>query len=173
MLPGKRLLKDFFIRDVLDVAPELLGKKLVVRMSDGGIGEFQVTEVEAYRGVEDKACHACKGRTVRTEVMFHEGGRLYVYLVYGMHWMLNVVTGQANDPQAVLIRGIQNLSGPGRVTKSLGIDLTFNGEDLDKSERIWFEENREVVIFKSGPRIGIEYAGAYWKNRPWRFYIEK
>ena len=171
MVPGSRLLKDFFIRDVLDVAPELLGQILVIKMPNGSLGRFQVTEVEAYRGVKDKACHAYKGRTARTEIMFHEGGRLYVYLVYGMHWMLNVVTGPVNNPQAVLIRGVENYSGPGRVTKSLGIDRTFYGEDLDMSDRIWFEENGVSPAINSGPRIGIDYAGAYWKSRPWRFYM--
>ena len=89
----KRLSRDFYVRDVLEVAPELPGKNMVVKMSDGSCGRFRVTEVEAYRGTEDKACHAFKGRTARTEIMFHEGGRLYVYLIYGMYWMLNIVTG--------------------------------------------------------------------------------
>ena len=90
MTSGKRLSREFFIRDVLDVAPELPGKNMVIRLPDGAFGRFQVTEVEAYRGAEDKACHACKGRTPRTEIMFHEGGRLYIYLVYGMYWMLKL-----------------------------------------------------------------------------------
>ena len=171
MLTGKRLLRGFFHRDVLDVAPELLGKHLVFRLSDGTLGRSQITEVEAYRGIEDKACHACKGRTGRTEIMFHDGGRLYVYLVYGIHWMLNVVTGQENNPQAVLIRGMNNCSGPGRVTKYLGIDRSFYGEDLDISDRIWFEDTGVVPVYKSGPRIGIDYAGEYWKLRPWRYYL--
>jgi DNA-3-methyladenine glycosylase len=171
MGPGKRLSKEFFIRDVLDVAPELIGKNMVIRSGDGTYGRFQVTEVEAYRGAEDKACHACKGRTPRTEIMFHEGGRLYVYLVYGMFWMLNVVTGRENIPQAVLIRRVENYSGPGIITKSFGIDRTFYGEDLDISERIWFEDNGVVPVLKTGPRIGIDYAGEYWKTRPWRYYL--
>ena len=171
MFPGKRLSKEFFIRDVLDVAPELIGKNMVIRSGDGTYGRFQVTEVEAYRGTEDKACHACKGRTPRTEIMFHEGGRLYVYLVYGMYWMLNVVTGRENIPQAVLIRGVENYSGPGRITSSLGIDRTFYGEDLITSERIWFEDTGIVPVINSGPRIGIDYAGEYWKTRPWRYYL--
>ena len=171
MVPGERLSKEFFIRDVLDVAPELPGKNMVIRSGEGTYGRFRVIEVEAYRGVEDRACHACKGRTDRTEIMFHEGGRLYVYLVYGMYWMLNVVTGPQNVPQAVLIRGVENCYGPGRITKSFGINRTFYGEDLDISERIWFEDTGIAPVVKTGPRIGIDYAGEYWKTRPWRYYL--
>ncbi len=94
MNPGHRLTKDFFVRDVLQVAPEMIGKILVVRMPDHTYGKFSITEVEAYRGSEDKACHAFKGKTARTRVMYLEGGRLYVYFIYGMYWMLNVVTGE-------------------------------------------------------------------------------
>jgi DNA-3-methyladenine glycosylase len=166
-----RLSRDFYVRDVLEVAPELPGKFIVVKSYDGSFGRFRVTEVEAYRGTEDKACHAFKGRTARTEIMFHEGGRLYVYFIYGMYWMLNIVTGGKNNPQAVLIRGIENHPGPGRLTKSLGIDKTFYGEDLVISNRIWFEDPGLDHKVKSGPRIGIEYAGEYWKSRPWRYYL--
>jgi DNA-3-methyladenine glycosylase len=171
MVPGKKLSGEFFIRDVLDVAPDLPGKTLVIRLSDGTIGRFRITEVEAYRGAEDKACHACRGRTPRTEIMYHEGGRLYVYLIYGMYWMLNIVTGKDNDPQAILIRGIENWAGPGKLTKFLGIDRSFYGEDLVTSERIWVEDAGVKPAIKTGPRIGIDYAGEYWKSRPWRFYI--
>jgi DNA-3-methyladenine glycosylase len=172
MVTGEKLTKKFFIRDVLDVAPDMIGKIMVIRTGKEACGRFKITEVEAYRGTEDKACHAAKGRTRRTEVMFHEGGRLYVYLVYGMYWMLNVVTGPENIPQAVLIRGIENYSGPGKITKSFGIDRTFYGEDLDISERIWFEDIGITPDFKTGARIGIDYAGEYWKTRPWRYYLE-
>jgi DNA-3-methyladenine glycosylase len=171
MSSGTRLPREFFIRDVLDVAPDLIGKDLVIRMPDGTIGSYMVTEVEAYRGSEDKACHAFKGRTSRTEIMFHEGGRLYIYLIYGMYWMLNVVTGQEYDPQAVLIRRVENITGPGKLTKSFGIDRSFYGEDLVNSERIWFENNGFVPAVKRGQRIGIEYAGEFWKSRPWRYYL--
>ncbi len=171
MVHGKRLSRDFYIRDVLDVAPELPGKNLVIRLPDATFGRYQVTEVEAYRGIEDKACHAFRGRTPRTEIMFHEGGRLYMYLIYGMYWMLNIVTGKENDPQAVLIRGVENFHGPGRLTKSFGIDRSFYGEDLVISERIWLEDTGLVPVIKAGPRIGVDYAGEYWKSRLWRFYI--
>jgi len=167
----KRLNRDFFIRDVLDVAPDLIGKKMVVRSGDGVCGRYLVTEVEAYRGSEDKACHASKGRTARTEIMYHEGGRLYIYLIYGMYWMLNVVTGGENNPQAVLVRGIESYPGPGKLTKSLGIDRSFYGEDIVTSDRMWFEDAGINPEIKTGERIGIDYAGEYWKTRPWRFYL--
>lgn len=170
MASGKRLSVEFFVRDVLDVAPDLIGKIMVIRLAGKTFGRYQITEVEAYRGTEDKACHAFRGRTARTEIMFHEGGRLYVYLIYGMYWMLNIVTGQVNNPQAVLIRGVENHNGPGKITKSFGIDRTFYGEDLNISERIWIEDAGVIPLIKTGPRIGIDYAGEYWKTRPWRYY---
>ncbi len=170
MYDGVRLMRDFFIADVLDVAPVLPGKMLAVRVPDNGILRLRITEVEAYRGIEDKACHACKGRTNRTEIMFHEGGRLYVYFIYGMYWLMNIVTGGEDEPQAVLIRGVENYPGPGRLTKALGIDKSYYGEDLVTSERIWVEDDGFTPVIKSGPRIGIEYAGDFWKSRPWRYY---
>jgi DNA-3-methyladenine glycosylase len=171
MVSGERLSRDFYTRDVLDVAPKMPGKNLVIRLHDESLGRFRVTEVEAYRGGEDKACHAFKGRTARTEIMFHEGGRLYIYLVYGMYWMLNIVTGEKNNPQAVLVRGVEGYPGPGKLTKSLGIDKSYYGEDLVFSERIWLEDTGLVYPVKCGPRIGIEYSGEYWKSRPWRYFL--
>jgi DNA-3-methyladenine glycosylase len=166
-----RLQRDFFIRDVLVVAPELIGKNMVVRSGNGIYGRYMLTEVEAYKGSDDIACHASKGRTARTEIMYHEGGKLYVYLVYGMYWMLNVVTGCENDPQAVLIRGVESLDGPGKLTRSFGIDRTYYGEDVTVSDRIWFEESGAKPVIRTGERIGIDYAGEYWKSRPWRYYL--
>jgi DNA-3-methyladenine glycosylase len=171
MAEGKRLHRDFFIRDVLEVAPELIGKYLVINKSDGTFGRHMITEVEAYRGCEDKACHAFKGRTARTEIMFHEGGRLYIYLIYGMYWMLNIVTAGDNIPHAVLIRGVENYPGPGILTKSLGIDKSYYGEDLVTSKRIWMEDDGIIPVIRTSPRIGIEYAGEPWKSKPWRYYV--
>ncbi len=165
-----RLPKEFFTRDVLKVAPELIGKYLAVSSGKGNLSRFMITETEAYRGDGDEACHASRGRTARTEVMYQEGGRIYVYFVYGMHWMLNFVTGKKDDPQAVLIRGIEGFNGPGRVTKALKIDRTYYGEDLITSNRIWVEDAGIKPVIKTGPRIGINYAGNIWKNKPWRFF---
>ncbi len=171
MMTGKRLQRDFYLRDVLEVAPELLLKFLVVTDSRGIISRHIITETEAYRGSEDKACHASRGRTDRTEVMYRQGGLLYVYLVYGIHWMLNVVTGQSDNPQAVLIRSVEDFRGPGRVTRALKIDKSYNGEDLTSSSRIWIEDSEVTADYKTSERIGIDYAGEYWKARPWRFYL--
>ena len=133
-----------------------------------------ITEVEVYRGVEDKACHVSKGRTQRNKIMFDRGGLLYVYLIYGMHWMLNVVTGKVEEPQAVLIRSVADIKGPGRLTKALGIDRSFHGEDLVVSRRIYIEDNpvdHKKIVRK--PRIGVDYAGEYWKNIPWRYVLKE
>jgi len=135
-----RLTIDFYTRDVLEVAPALLGKQLVRLMPGGETVCFIITETEAYRGTDDLACHASKGITPRTKVMFEQGGLLYMYLVYGMHWMLNVVTSVQGDPQAVLVRGVEEVPGPGRVTRRLGLDRSFNEENLLQSDRIWIEE---------------------------------
>jgi DNA-3-methyladenine glycosylase len=163
--------RSFFTRDVLEVAPGLLGKVLAVKSENELISRFIISETEAYRGSDDKACHASKGRTPRTEIMFHRGASLYVYFVYGMYWMLNIVTGMENDPQAVLIRGLKGCAGPGRVTKLIGIDRSFYGEDLTTSSRIWIEDQGITPVYKTGPRIGINYAGEPWKSMLWRFYL--
>ncbi len=167
----KRLSESFYTNDVLDVAPQLPGKYIVI--NNGHFHEkYIITEVEAYRGEEDLACHASKGRTKRNEIMYAGGGYLYVYLIYGMYWMLNVVTGEADNPQAVLIRCIEGYNGPGKLTRKLGIDGSFYGENLVLSPRIWIEDNHHKGIIISQPRIGIDYAGDYWKNKPWRFILE-
>lgn len=171
---NNRLSREFYTRDVLEVAPGLLGQLLVRKFDDGAIQKFMIHEVEAYRGEEDLACHASKGRSNRTEIMYHEGGHLYVYLIYGMYWMLNIVTGKKENPQAVLIRGISNYTGPGKLAKNLKIDKTFYGMDLTSSELIWIEP--DLIIpgknIITTPRIGIDYAGNIWKNKPWRFILK-
>ncbi len=167
---NNRLSPDFFIRDVLEVAPALIGKLLVRQFNDGRIERSRITETEAYRGTEDLACHASKGRTPRTDVMFHEGGSVYVYLIYGMYWLLNLVTGTEGDASAVLIRGIEGAPGPGRVGRKLQLDKSFYGENLVTSSRIWVEDAEPVSEIKTSKRIGIEYAGE-WKDKPWRFYL--
>jgi len=164
-----KITREFFTRDVLTVAPELLGKILVCKVNDT-FYRYRITETEAYRGFEDLACHACKGRTARTEAMYHTGGVMYVYLIYGMYWMMNIVTGSENDPQAVLIRGFDGLYGPGRITRKLQIDRSFYDEDLIFSPRIWLEDDGFRPAFQTGTRIGINYAGE-WKDKPWRFYL--
>ena len=167
-----RLPNAFFQRDVLEVAPEMLGKIIVRRFENQIIRRFKITEVEAYSGDGDLACHASKGKTPRTEVMFREGGLVYVYLIYGMYWMLNVVSSVENEPQAVLIRSLMDVSGPGRLSRSLSLDKSFNGEHLASSKRIWMEEAIIDPAYSCHPRIGIDYAGDYWKGRPWRYVMD-
>jgi DNA-3-methyladenine glycosylase len=172
-LPGHaRLDAGFFLRDVLEVAPDLLGKVLVRRFDDGRRISGRIIEVEAYRGTEDLACHASKGRTTRTEIMFGPGGFVYVYLIYGMYWMLNIVTGERDIPQAVLLRGVDSVTGPGRLTRAFGIAGDFYGESLEGSPRLWIEDHTRKVSIVAGSRIGIGYAGHYWASRPWRFTVE-
>ena len=165
----QKLSSSFFQRDVLIVAPELLGKILVRQFEDGHIERYCITEVEAYRGEEDLACHAAKGRTSRTEVMYRAGGKIYVYLIYGMYWMLNFVTGEEDNPQAVLIRGLETISGPGRVGRKLALNGSFYGEELP-SPRIWLEDAQEQAQYKTTPRIGVDYAGE-WAKKEWRFVL--
>ena len=164
-----RLEGDYYTRDVLEVAPSLIGKALVRVFPDGGIQKYLITEVEAYRGEEDLACHAARGRTARTETMYNSGGYLYVYLIYGMYWMLNIVSSIENNPQAVLIRGVQGINGPGKLTRELQIDKSFNGESLINSQRIWVEDTGKDVDYYTTPRINIDYAGEDWVGKKWRF----
>ncbi len=170
----QRLNKDFFVRDVLDVAPDLLGKVIVRKFDNGEIKKFVITETEAYCGEEDLACHASKGKTKRTETMYMEGGHIYIYLIYGMYYMLNFVTLHKDNPQAVLIRGVDNVIGPGRVGKILQIDKSFNKQSILTSDNFWIEQGEiEKLKYRTDVRVGIDYAGEYWKNRPWRFILKK
>ena len=159
-------------------AYRLLGCWLCVRGVDGAVLRRRITETEAYHGPEDRASHASRGRTPRNAVMFGPGGVWYVYLCYGVHEMLNLVTGPAEWPAAVLIRGIEGWSGPGRVTRVLGVDRSLNGGRVDRAERgrivAWIEEDETARPIppgeiEAGPRIGVAYAGPEWAAKPWRF----
>lgn len=172
-----RLSRNFFNRPTLRVARELVGCTLVVRQGRC-LRRGVIIETEAYVGPRDQASHASRGRTPRTEVMFGEPGHLYVYLIYGVHYCVNVVTERATYPAAVLIRSIVPLtsstevSGPGRVCKYLGITRKFNNEDVVASRRVWFERGTVVPpsAISREPRIGVDYAGA-WRLKPWRFSL--
>lgn len=164
--------QDFFRQDAVTLARKLLGKILVRAWPDGTQSRFIITETEAYMGEEDLACHASKGLTPRTEIMYAEGGVLYVYLIYGMYWLLNIVSGEKGHPEAVLIRALSGVNGPGRTGKILMLDKSFYGESLTDSQRIWLEDAPEITAIESRPRIGIDYAGDYWKNVPWRFTLK-
>jgi len=167
----KRISQKEFSYDAVQIAQKLLGKTLFRAWDDGSKTHYVISETEAYLGEEDLACHASKGRTARTEVMYSGGGKVYVYLIYGMYWMLNIVTGTENHPQAVLIRGIDNIIGSGKVGRELKIDKSFYGEDLQTSDRIWIEDGPDVRDFTTAPRVGIDYAGEEWKNKLWRFSL--
>ncbi|MDP3726070.1 MAG: DNA-3-methyladenine glycosylase [bacterium] len=170
----KKILKsEFFNRKAHVVARGLLGKFLVQKIGKNEIA-CVVTETEAYDGPHDRASHASKGRTARTEIMFGSAGYFYVYLCYGMHFMLNVVTGPKEYPAAVLIRGVEGHTGPGKLTKYLKIDKNLNAQRASVKSGLWFED-RGVRIKKSQikktPRIGVSYAGQYWSRRKLRFML--
>lgn len=166
-----RLNSRLYQRDVLEIAPFLLGKTLVRRFDDGNEIRLTINEVEAYRGEEDKACHARVGRTERNAVMYESGGLVYMFLIYGMYWMLNIVTGDRDHPQAILIRGAGEYNGPGKLTKALMLDRSFYGENLSCSQRLWIEDAPEPVTVKTSPRIGIDYADDEWRLKCWRFFL--
>lgn len=186
------LLPDWYARDVVTVARELLGQTLV-RAVRGREIRVMISETEAYHGETDLACHARAGRTPRTDILYGEPGTAYVYFVYGIHWCLNAVCHPVDDPAAVLIRaGIplgdadwyestrpavqpaQWMNGPAKLTRALKIEGKFNGIDLtSKQGDLWIEEGRpisddEVV---TGPRVGIDSVPEPWKSIPWRFRI--
>lgn len=166
--------KELQGEDPVVLARWLLGKTLVRTMANGREAHV-ITEVEAYDGERDLACHASKGRTKRTEVMYKSGGVWYVYLCYGMHEMLNLVTGPADYPAAVLIRGVSGIVGPGRLTKRLEIDRRLNALPALPESGLHLEDNRLEIPprrVKCGPRIGVAYAGPVWANKPWRFWVE-
>ena len=177
MKTKRRILpRIYFNRPTLTVARSLIGKYLV-RSIDGRMLAGKIVEVEAYVGPQDKACHASKGRTQRTDVMFGPGGVAYVYLIYGMYHCLNVVTEREEFPSAVLIRAIEIdgelLDGPGRLCRALQIDRRFNRMDLTTGESLWFED-RGVLVERGDVgahlRVGVDYAGE-WAKKPWRFRL--
>ncbi len=167
----KRLDCKFYNLNALEAAPLLLGK-LLCRNINGVIVKSIITETECYYTEQDTACHAYKGLTERTKPLYEQGGIAYVYLCYGIHSLLNIVTGEKNIPQAVLIRGIENYNGPGKLTKYLKIDRTFNRENLITSNRLWIEDADKQYKYIATPRIGIDYATEEYRNKPWRFVIK-
>lgn len=190
----KRLDREFYIQDAVSAAKNLLGKLLIREIEDELI-ITKIVETEAYLGAEDKASHAfANNRTERTKVMFKEGGYAYIYLIYGMHYLFNIVTGKENSPEAVLIRALEPLegldllkknrkiksdkladltNGPGKLTQALNIDKSFNNYDLVEGDKLYLgedSENMESPLIKSAKRINIDYAEEY-KDKEWRFYI--
>lgn len=164
-----RLGEEFFHRDALTVARELVGKVIVRKLSDGTILRERIAETEAYGGEEDKACHASKGRTKRTEILYGESGVIYVYLCYGMHWLMNVITGEKEQPQGVLIRAGEKHYGPAKLTKYLQVDGEFNYRKMYADDEIWIEDDGFRPTIETASRVGIDYAGEYWRDIEWRF----
>ena len=189
----KILSQQFFqSKNTIKIAESLLGKFLV-RHYHGKTKSYMITEVEAYDGFQDKASHAHRGKTERNKIMFGPAGHWYVYFTYGMHWMLNIVTGPKNYPAAILIRSIKIahpepsrsiiINGPARLTKALKIDKKLNGKPATKRSGLWLADQARGRAspkywagrfkIKSASRIGVDYAGQIWKKKKMRFYIKK
>ena len=164
----ERLTYDFFHRPCLEVAQDLVGKVLV----HNGL-RLRISETEAYCGEADTACHAHKGRTKRTEVMYGDAGTIYIYLCYGMHWLLNIVTGEKDQPEAVLIRACAEAPGPGRLTKKLGITGALNGYSAVDSGELWIEDDGFLCQVVTDRRVGIAYASQEDQDKLWRFKMEQ
>ncbi|MEK7193670.1 MAG: DNA-3-methyladenine glycosylase [Patescibacteria group bacterium] len=197
----KALSAGFFDKPTVSVARSLLGKFLVCKVppTRGRSGRrshviaAMITEVEAYDGFRDKASHAARGKTKRNTPMFGQPGYWYVYFTYGIHWMLNVVTGKVGYPAAVLIRGLHGINGPARLTKKLNVDGRFNNLPANRKTGLWIEDRgyklRNGKIYppsprlrkgdspgrriKKSPRVGVSYAGKYWAGRHYRFSIKE
>lgn len=180
-LMKKLLKKSFFDRSTLTVARDLLGK-FIVREYRGKMIAAMITEVEAYDGPKDLASHASRGMTPRTKPMFGEAGHFYVYFTYGMHWLVNVATGPKGYPAAVLLRAAEyidpktkkvvKLKGPALLTRALKIDGRQNGKIADRSTGLWFEDcgiRPKRLHIVAGKRIGVDYAGRIWRNKPYNF----
>lgn len=173
--------KKFYERPALDVARDLLGQ-ILVKEHKGMRVAARIVETEAYVGPEDLACHAAKGRTARTDVLFGPPGVAYVFLIYGMHHCFNAVVESEGVGAAVLVRGVEPIQGiapsvrtdgPGRVCKAMGITLADNRTLLTERESLWIEKASAVSARQvaRGPRIGVEYAGA-WAKKPYRFWVK-
>ncbi len=186
------LTREFFARDAVTLARDMLGKKLLRRHQGQVLGGI-IVETEAYLGEDDTACHASRGCTPRTQVMYGSAGHYYVYLIYGMYHMLNIVTGEEGHPQAVLVRALrpvlgveqmvalrggvaekQLCNGPGKLCQALAIDRSFNGLPVDGAD-LWLEDAPPVddAHVSAGPRVGIGYASNKDQQRPWRFILHQ
>lgn len=178
------LARAFYERDALEVARDLLGRWLIA-----GEVVLRIAEVEAYRGPTDSACHTAAGRTARNEAMWGPPGRAYVYRCYGLHWMLNVVSGQEGDGCAVLVRGAElvegaavvearrgrsgrgTLAGPAKVAQALAVDRGFDGHDLTEAGGLVLAAGVPADRVLAGPRVGIDYAAPADRDAPWRLAI--
>jgi DNA-3-methyladenine glycosylase len=183
-----KIVRPFYEQSTLQVARQLLGKYLVRKNPDGKtVG--RIVETEAYVGPKDLACHASRGRTARTEIMFGPAGHAYVYFIYGMYYCLNIVTEAMDHPSAVLIRALEPVdgielmkqrrrteeirklaNGPGKLCQGFAIDKSLNGADVCGSVLYVEDRGEPAPKILATPRIGVDYAGK-WKDKPWRFLI--
>ncbi|MDR0647236.1 MAG: DNA-3-methyladenine glycosylase [Puniceicoccales bacterium] len=162
---------EFIRRSAIEVARDLIGCFLCRQNGDATIGKYVILETEAYLNDQDLASHARFGRTKRNAPMFRDAGCWYIYLCYGMYFMLNLVVDHENYASAVLIRGLDKFSGPGKLTKALNIDGAYNGTLCSRSCGLWIEKSphpRRIQI-QATPRVGIHYAGSTWSQKPFRF----
>lgn len=186
----KKLCREFYLRDACSVAYDLIGK-ILVHEENRGTTSGIIIETEAYKGPEDKAAHSFGGRrTARTEMMFHEGGRAYIYMLYGMYYCFNITANIEGKPEAVLIRAVEPLlgidimkarrktdsmknlcSGPGKLCIAMNITKELYGIDLCGNELYVIDDGRPAPIVKTSPRINIDYAEEY-RNVLWRYYAE-
>jgi DNA-3-methyladenine glycosylase len=170
--------RAFYVENALPVAKALLGCRIVRRHADGRVQIARIVETEAYVGEHDLAAHSSKGLTPRTRTMFGPPGHAYVYMIYGMYFCLNVVTEPSGVASAVLIRAAEPLTGidartdgPGRLARALAIDRTLNAADLTKKGALYMAaRDDEIGKISRGPRIGVDYAGA-WAHKPLRFWV--
>ena len=154
----------------MTVAQELVGK-ILVHSTPEGEHRLRISETEAYCGENDTACHAHKGRTKRTEVLYADAGTIYIYLCYGMHWLLNIVTGEKEAPQAVLIRACVDAPGPGKLTKRLGITGELNRASILENT-LWVEDDGFFCQITAEKRVGIGYAAQEDQDKLWRFVMK-
>lgn len=180
------LSRSFFTQPAIQVAKNLLGKYIVRQLKDNQQIIGKIVETEAYLGPQDRAAHSFGGKiTPRNKIVYGASGYIYIYLVYGMYWQLNFVTGWINQPECVLIRALEPIqpksdevkilpNGPGKLCKYLNLDKSFYGWDLCQGKGIWLEEGEKdnSALIISTSRINIDYAGLYWSRRKLRFYIK-
>ncbi|MFB6226401.1 MAG: DNA-3-methyladenine glycosylase [Candidatus Paceibacteria bacterium] len=171
---NKILGQEYFEQSTKKVARDLLGKYLVKKQK-GENQKVMITETEAYLGEKDKACHAYSGKTDRTKVMFGPPGRWYVYLIYGIYDMLNIVTENEDSGCAVLIRAAGDYDGPGILTREMDIDKGYNNKSATKETGLWIEQGDKNIKnnqVKTTSRIGVEYAEE-WADKPLRFKLKE
>ena len=164
----ERLPYEFYHRPCLEVAKDLVGKVIVCN----GV-RMRISETEGYCGEADTACHASRGRTKRTEVLYADAGTIYVYLCYGIHWLMNIITGDAEDPQGVLIRACAEAPGPGKLTKKLGITGQYNRKSILETPDLWIEDDGFRCQILADKRVGIGYASQEDQDKLWRFKMGK